>query len=997
MKKSLFTSGLLFLVFLGLVSFQRGSNQYVVQFRTPGMPPLDGRSTNLIDQVNAFQLDGVSPDQNVVAGLYEVAKLRDLRYHDSTHVQIKSLENALGIQIPMDPKTIISLGQRTFDWIDDWIVLSNEDPILRRYLARHQQTLDQIATIVDRPHYANYYYSDKPNFIAVHLPLASSNRQCARILNLRARVALGEDRLFDAITDASLIYRLAGHMASGGACLVEGLVGGSLIKEKEFMKTWSEILSHPDLTVDDLERISTLLKADPPITGAKGLDIGDRLVPHQLASYLENYGSAGIQRIEPSAKGDVQLSDPLLAFTDWQEIHKRIDQKMDEALDVLSASDEQERRTRIRKMRTLAENKFSFRNDFSLFNIPSLATDFTWKIIDDLLLSYNPVYLETTELARDQQEVLRVCIALRRFHFEKQRYPASLDELLGTYLDHIPLDYGTGEPMRYQRLKAGAIVYTVGYNEIDDGGWGHGWPRAGDLVFLLGRDDRPHPTGYRPPWPIIPGRKIKLDDYEELWTGKHLSLAGEKVSQEEFAAVSSITTLEWLDLGAADLPDQWYERLPRLQNLRTLSLTGIELTSDALEHVAKLPALQTLVLNGTDVTGILQPIAGIPRLHTLDLSRSSVKDDDLTALIGLTNLRTLLLNDTDITDAAAPLLAQLSGVHALDLSSTQITDTGIADIAALGALEVLRLDFTGVTNAGIASLRMETLRELSLNGTSVDNGVAESLTHFPDLSALSVYDTKFDTQFDREDYEQFLAKVGHNVTLKGLKAPVELRDSPDLSRIENVKWGTLSGREGGYKVLQDDTQLQVKLFTLPNVGIDSRYSEEANNANGDQVTVLRPVVGDFDVRVKVIPDWEQHDWIMTRETRGSPGWRGGPDLSAGLIIQVSPRHLFRWSWNSVDSISGVCSRITPEYLIFSSGISETIHGSYKYFDSEFFWLRLQRRGNTVTSLLSADGETWKVTAKMRVRFGNEVQVGVWCKRIATSPYVFTFEDFQLSP
>jgi hypothetical protein len=996
MKKSLFTSGLLFLVFLGFVSFQRGSNQYVVQFRTPGMPPLDGRSTNLIDQVNAFQLDGVSPDQNVVAGLYEVAKLPELRNHDSTHVQIKSLENALGIQIPMDPKTIISDGQKN-RWMDGDIVLSNEDPILRRYLAKHQRTLDQIATIVDRPHYANYYYSDKPNFIAVHLPLASFNRQCARILNLRARVAIGEGRLFDAITDVSSIYRLGGHMASGGGTLTEGHVGLNIIRNKQFMETWSEILSHPDLTVDDLERISILVTAVPQITGAKGFDIGVRLTAHQLASYLENYGGAGLLQVDESLRDVSQRSDPLLAFVDWQEIHKRIDQKMDEALDVLSASDEQERRTRIREMLARPENKFSSREKFSLMNVPALATDFIWKIIDDVSLDGTPYSLKGMEVARDQQEVLRVCIALRRFHFEKQRYPASLDELLGTYLNHIPLDYGTGEPMRYQRLNAGAIVYTVGYNEIDDGGWGHGWPRAGDLVFLLGRDDRPHPTGYRPPWPIIPGRKIKLDDYEELWTGKHLSLAGEKVSQEEFAAVSSITTLEWLDLGAADLPDQWYERLPRLQNLRTLSLTGIELTSDALEHVAKLPALQTLVLNGTDVTGILQPIAGIPRLHTLDLSRSSVKDDDLTALIGLTNLRTLLLNDTDITDAAAPLLAQLSGVHALDLSSTQITDTGIADIAALGALEVLRLDFTGVTNAGIASLRMETLRELSLNGTSVDNGVAESLTHFPDLSALSVYDTKFDTQFDREDYEQFLAKVGHNVTLKGLKAPVELRDSPDLSRIENVKWGTLSGREGGYKVLQDDTQLQVKLFTLPNVGIDSRYSEEANNANGDQVTVLRPVVGDFDVRVKVIPDWEQHDWIMTRETRGSPGWRGGPDLSAGLIIQVSPRHLFRWSWNSVDSISGVCSRITPEYLIFSSGISETIHGSYKYFDSEFFWLRLQRRGNTVTSLLSADGETWKVTAKMRVRFGNEVQVGVWCKRIATSPYVFTFEDFQLSP
>ena len=206
------------------------------------------------------------------------------------------------------------------------------------------------------------------------------------------------------------------------------------------------------------------------------------------------------------------------------------------------------------------------------------------------------------------------------------------------------------------------------------------------------------------------------------------------------------------------------------------------------------------------------------------------------------------------------------------------------------------------------------------------------------------------------------------------------------------------------------------------------HSVAANNANVGQVPVLRPVVGDFDVRVKIIPDWEQHDWIMTRETKGFREYRGGPDLSAGLLIQVSPRHLFRWSWNSVDSNSGVYSRITPEYLIFPSGNTEhvqggleksggddsmlsgddsmllntfspheTILGSYKYFDSEFFWLRLQRRGNTVTSLLSTDGETWKVTAKMRVRFGNEVQVGVWCKRIASSPYVFTFEDFQLSP
>ena len=1034
MKNSLFISGLLFLVYLGLVSFQGRPDQYMVNFRTPGMTPLDGRSADLIDQVNRFQLDGVSPDQNVVAGLYEVATLSELRYHDSTDIEITTRENALGIQIPMNPKTIISLGQKTA-WLGEDIVLSNEDPILRRYLARHQQTLDQIATIVDRQHYANYYYPNEPHFVGVHLPLPLTAREYARILNLRARVALGEDRISDAITDASSIYRLGGHMASSGATVVEALVGSSLIIV--YMDTWSEILSHPDLTLDDLERISILVNSVPPITGAKGLDIGDRLAAHQLASYLEKYGSAGIQRIEPSARADVQRSDPLLAFADWQEIHQRIDQKVNEALDVLSASDEQERRTKIREMFARPENKFSFRKDFSLFNVPALATDFTWKIIDDLWLHITPYNLRGMELARDQQEVLRVCIALKRFHFEKQRYPESLDELLGKYLDHIPLDYWTGKPIRYLRLKAGALVYTVGYNQVDEGGWpDDAEGDDADEVFLLGHDDRSPPAGYRLPRPTIPGRKMMESNLEDQWSGKYLSLAGDNVSREDFAAICGIDTLKWLDLGAAELPKQWYEEIPRLQNLRTLSLTGIELTRETLEHVAKLPALRTLVLNGTDVTGILQPIEGITQLQTLHLSRSSVKDSDLAVLASLTSLGTLTLNETDITDAAAPLIAQLSDVRSLDLSGTQITDTGIAEIAALGALLDLRLDFTDVTNAGIASLRAETLHHLSLNGTSVDNGVVESLAGFPDLSAVSVYDT----QFDREGYEQFQEKVGYPATL-GYSEESRERDSPDPFReIQNVQWGKLSGRKSGYKVLRDDTQLQVKLFTSPDEASMRRYSEEETfyllGEDGRQVTVLRPVEGDFDVRVKVIPDWEQHDWIMTRETIGSSEYRGGPDLSAGLLIQESPGHLFRWSWNSVDSPNlgghnlGGYSRITPEYLNFSNGFSEQdlgiagmegsdedgasmlgdddimlfntfsphgpVFGSYKYFDSKFVWLRLQRRGNMVTSLLSTDGETWKVTSKMRVRFGNEVQVGVWCKRLASSAYVFTFEDFQVS-
>jgi len=34
---------------------------------------------------------------------------------------------------------------------------------------------------------------------------------------------------------------------------------------------------------------------------------------------------------------------------------------------------------------------------------------------------------------------------------------------------------------------------------------------------------------------------------------------------------------------------------------------------------------------------------------------------------------------------------------------------------------------------------------------------------------------------------------------------------------------------------------------------------------------------------------------------------------------------------------------------------------------------------------------------MRVRFGNEGQVGPWCGKLSKSDYLFTFEGFELEP
>ena len=97
MKKSLLISSALFLVFLGLVLYPGGPQHYMVEFKTPGMQSLDIKSAMLLDEVNAFQLDGVSASENVVAGLYEVADSGEWIEPDPD--QIKALASALGIRV----------------------------------------------------------------------------------------------------------------------------------------------------------------------------------------------------------------------------------------------------------------------------------------------------------------------------------------------------------------------------------------------------------------------------------------------------------------------------------------------------------------------------------------------------------------------------------------------------------------------------------------------------------------------------------------------------------------------------------------------------------------------------------------------------------------------------------------------------------------------------------------------------------------------------------
>ncbi len=73
---------------------------------------------------------------------------------------------------------------------------------------------------------------------------------------------------------------------------------------------------------------------------------------------------------------------------------------------------------------------------------------------------------------RSEAEVrlLRVDAALRLHRGDKGQYPTRLSEIVPKYLDSLPLDPFTGQPMIYRLTTNSYLLYSIGPDEIDDGG-----------------------------------------------------------------------------------------------------------------------------------------------------------------------------------------------------------------------------------------------------------------------------------------------------------------------------------------------------------------------------------------------------------------------------------------------------------------------------------------------------------------------------------------------
>ena len=78
--------------------------------------------------------------------------------------------------------------------------------------------------------------------------------------------------------------------------------------------------------------------------------------------------------------------------------------------------------------------------------------------------------IEKSATAQVEIDEARIACRLERYRLAHQSYPASLDELVPAFGNDLPRDVMTGEPYHYKRDGDTYVLYSVAWNQKDDGG-----------------------------------------------------------------------------------------------------------------------------------------------------------------------------------------------------------------------------------------------------------------------------------------------------------------------------------------------------------------------------------------------------------------------------------------------------------------------------------------------------------------------------------------------
>jgi Leucine-rich repeat (LRR) protein len=240
-----------------------------------------------------------------------------------------------------------------------------------------------------------------------------------------------------------------------------------------------------------------------------------------------------------------------------------------------------------------------------------------------------------------------------------------------------------------------------------------------------------------------------------------------RIGETALQALGSLSELEEIDIGGADVSESGLANLSGLTRVKKLNLLGANITDAGLDSIAGMKDLEFLNLYRTKVSNAgLEKLKRFSKLREVDLRYSRATQAGVESLRAAMPSTELIFMDYSIKPAgvagAGPQLAgkgdkavadwikSLGGSAALEngavveakLSGTPVNDDLLKNLQSLRRLRKLDLDGTETGDLGVERLGgLTSLTDLSLNSTGISDAGLRHLTRLTNLRTLHLDNT----------------------------------------------------------------------------------------------------------------------------------------------------------------------------------------------------------------------------------------------------------------
>jgi len=343
--------------------------------------------------------------------------------------------------------------------------------MVREYVNANTETLRLLHEAAKHPNGRfPLNYSDP---IGMELPHLAKLRHAACLLKLEAMLAT-DDKDFDKAVESIHAMLAAGDTLRQEPVFISQLMRN--ICHSMTVETLHYLLSTGTLTEDQLSRLNSLFSNQVDSQAfSRGLQ-GEYIVgmayfdqPERLAESYSNM--MGFDKYIPGSSRTILR---MASMTGWTEADRSRYLAHVNTINTISRLPVYEAIPALETLENQADRRRSW--------MPTISG-----------MLFFPLARAVYSFGRDQaqMEFASAAIALERYQLFASKLPDRLDELVPSFLDSVPQDPFDGEPLRYRRTENGYLVYSIGYNQRDDGGAATP-PNAdrhkeGDLLFTLER------------------------------------------------------------------------------------------------------------------------------------------------------------------------------------------------------------------------------------------------------------------------------------------------------------------------------------------------------------------------------------------------------------------------------------------------------------------------------------------------------------------------------